>query len=292
MKLARFAHRGAIRTGIVTGDAVQVVAESLDDLINGAEPTLTALALPVAEVQLLAPLPADCRGVLCVGINYADHQSESADVFVKDIPVDPIIFFKTPAAMAAPDTALDLEPIVSTQFDWEVELGVVISRGGRNINADNVSDHIFGYTVINDVTARDVQHRHKQWHLGKNVDASTPIGPWIVTADEFAYPPALDMTMTVSGQPMQSANTADMIFGITEQIVVVSRYLALRPGDVLATGTPAGVGFARTPARFLAAGDVMEAAISGIGTLRNTVRTNFTGEPPWLANGYLRQAIS
>jgi 2-keto-4-pentenoate hydratase/2-oxohepta-3-ene-1,7-dioic acid hydratase in catechol pathway len=292
MKLARFAHRGAIRTGIVTGEAVQVVAETLDDLINGSEPTPTSVTLPLTDVQLLAPLPAECRGVLCVGINYADHQSESADVFVKDIPTDPIIFFKTPSAMAAPDTDLNLEPTVSTQFDWEVELGLVIGRGGRNINADNVADHIFGYTVINDVTARDVQHRHKQWHLGKNVDASTPIGPWIVTADEFDYPPALDMTMTVSGQLMQSANTANMIFGITEQIAVVSRYLALRPGDVLATGTPAGVGFARTPARFLAAGDLMEATISGIGTLRNTVRAHLTDEPPWLADDYLRQAIS
>lgn len=291
MKLARFVHHGAIKTGIVSGDEVLVVAELLADIIGGAEPTLTSSTLPLTEIHLLAPIPEDCRGVLCVGINYAEHQSESADVFVKDIPADPIVFFKTPSAIAAPDTELTLEPTVSTQFDWEVELGVVIDRGGRNINADNASDHIFGYTVINDVTARDVQHRHKQWHLGKNVDASTPIGPWIVTADEFGYPPALDMTMMVSGQLMQSANTADMIFGITEQIETVSRYLALQPGDILATGTPAGVGFARTPARFLAAGDVMEATISGIGTLRNTVRTNLT-QPSWLTADRVGQAIS
>lgn len=280
MKLTRFRSFGSSSVGIVAADTVTPVAQPLADLVTGVAPTPCGPPLGLDQVELLSPLTEDCRGVLCVGINYADHQSESADVFVADIPDDPIVFFKTPSAVADPGTALVLDGAVSAQFDWEVELGVVIGVGGRNISAADAARHVFGYTVINDVTARDVQHRHKQWHLGKNVDGSTPIGPWLVTADEFGHPPALDMTMTVNGQLMQSANTADMIFGIADQIAIVSRYLALRPGDVLATGTPAGVGFARTPARFLTDGDIMEAAIAGIGTLRNTVHSTVPDPTP------------
>src|SRR5439155_7594820 len=123
---------------------------------------------------------------------------------------------------------------------------------GRDIPRHRAGEHVFGYTIVNDITARDVQHRHKQWHLGKNVDAATPVGPWIVTADELGYPPVVDIALTVDGELMQAASTADMIFDIGEQLATVSRYVELRPGDVLATGTPAGVGFARTPPRFLA----------------------------------------
>ncbi len=273
MKLAKFLYNGSTWAGIVGDDRVTPVAEPLDELVAGAHPTPVAPTIGLDDVELLAPLTTSCRGVLCVGINYAEHQSESAEVFVADIPADPIVFFKTPSAVTAPGSGLLLPDSVSAQFDWEIELGVVIGLGGRDIAVDDAARHIFGYTVVNDVTARDVQHRHKQWHLGKNVDASTPIGPWLVTADEFGYPPALDMTMTVNGELMQSANTAEMIFGIADQIATVSRYVALQPGDMLATGTPAGVGFARTPARFLHDGDVMEANISGIGVLRNTVHS-------------------
>jgi 2-keto-4-pentenoate hydratase/2-oxohepta-3-ene-1,7-dioic acid hydratase in catechol pathway len=272
MKIAKFRSGGVIRTGIVTGDLVQALHQSLDELIAGASQEPLGRPVPLASVELLAPLTVDCRGLLCCGINYVEHQRESADLFVSTVPEHPIVFFKTPGAVADPYAVLELNPHVSREFDWEVELGVVIGKAGREIRAEDAGAHVFGYTVVNDVTARDVQHRHKQWHLGKNVDRSTPVGPWLVTADELGYPPALDIELTVNGVRKQHATTRDMVFDIAEQIAVISRYVELRPGDVLATGTPAGVGFARTPAEFLRDGDVVEASIEGIGSVRNKVR--------------------
>lgn len=270
MKIARFAADADAPhplVGLVLGDVVQPVAETLDALVAGAVPTPVGGTLPLAEVRLEAPLPESCRGLLCTGINYVAHQQESADAFEADVPQHPIIFFKTPSAVTGPGPVA-LDASVSTEFDWEVELGVVIGRAGRNIAAEDAADHVFGYTVVNDVTARDVQHRHKQWHLGKNVDRSTPVGPWIVTADELgAFPPARDLDLEVNGAGKQTANTKDMIFSIAEQIAVISRYVELVPGDVIATGTPAGVGFSRTPAEFLVPGDRVVARIDGIGEL-------------------------
>ncbi|GAA1850820.1 fumarylacetoacetate hydrolase family protein [Pseudonocardia ailaonensis] len=274
MRIACFTHAHERATGLVdeVRAVVRPVRESLADLVAGALPTPDGRTLPLADVLLRAPLTADCRGLLCTGINYVEHQRESADTFVADVPVDPIVFFKTPSAVADPGAVLELDERVSEQFDWEVELGVVIGLGGRDIPVEDAGRHVFGYTVVNDVTARDVQHRHKQWHLGKNVDAATPVGPWIVTADELGYPPAAGIELAVNGVVKQRAHTRDMIFTVAEQIAVISRYVALRPGDVLATGTPSGVGFARTPAEFLRHGDVVEARIDGIGLLRNEIR--------------------
>jgi 2-keto-4-pentenoate hydratase/2-oxohepta-3-ene-1,7-dioic acid hydratase in catechol pathway len=273
MRIAKFRYGGVVRAGLVTGELVQPTHQSLDELVAGDEPTPLGARLPLADVELLAPLTADCRGLLCCGINYVEHQRESAEAFVSTVPEHPILFFKTPAAVTGPYADLDLDERVSQQFDWEVELGVVIGRGGRNISAERAGAHIFGYTVVNDVTARDVQHRHKQWHLGKNVDRSTPVGPWVVTADELGYPPVVEVALEVNGVRKQAASTTDMIFDVAEQIAIISRYLELRPGDVLATGTPAGVGFARKPAEFLRDGDVVEAFVQGIGSLRNRIRT-------------------
>ncbi len=274
MRVAKFRHGGAVSAGLVTGDAVVAVRQSLDELIAGVAAEPAAEEIPLSDVQLLAPLATNCRGVLCVGINYFEHQRESAEAFVAEVPEHPIVFFKTVAAVTGPRDDLKLSPDVSSEFDWEVELGVVIGTGGRDIARADAGTHIYGYTVVNDITARDVQHRHKQWHLGKNVDGSTPVGPWIVTSDEFARPPELDITLEVNGELMQRANTRDMIFGIPEQIEVISRYVTLQPGDVIATGTPSGVGFARTPPRFLVDGDVVDTAITGIGSLHNRVVTH------------------
>ncbi|MBX6388604.1 MAG: fumarylacetoacetate hydrolase family protein [Frankia sp.] len=285
MRIAKFRHQGVVQAGVVTVDAatvdgataprgtVQPVRQTLAALVHGEAPEPVGAALDLTEVELLAPLTADCRGLLCVGINYLEHQQESAEVFEANVPEHPIVFFKTPSAVADPDADLVLDDAVSERFDWEVELGVVIGRGGRNIPADEAGAHIFGYTVVNDVTARDVQHRHKQWHLGKNVDAATPVGPWVVTADELGFPPVVDVALTVNGVEKQRANTKQMIFGIAELIAVMSRYVALRPGDVLATGTPSGVGFTRQPPEFLRAGDLVIASIDGVGALRTRVRS-------------------
>ncbi len=271
MKVARYRHRGAIRTGLVQDTSVQPVTESLEQLVSGATATPAGSVVPLSEVELLAPLTDTCRGVLCVGINYVEHQKESADTFVATVPDDPIIFFKTPSAVTGPFRDLPLDPAVSEQFDWEVELGVVIGTGGRHIAREDAGQHIYGYTVVNDITARDVQHRHKQWHLGKNVDGCTPVGPWIVTRDDIGYPPVLDVSLTVNGVLMQTANTRDMIFDIADQIAIISRYVALQPGDVIATGTPAGVGFARKPPIFLRKGDVVQTTVVGVGTLCNHI---------------------
>jgi 2-keto-4-pentenoate hydratase/2-oxohepta-3-ene-1,7-dioic acid hydratase in catechol pathway len=281
VKIAKFAHAGAIRTGIVDGDVVRAVSETLDELVAGFTPTPTDLVVPLDAVELLAPLTSDCRGILCVGINDVEHQRESAEVFSSTIPEHPVIFFKTPSAVTAPFAPLVLDDRLSEEFDWEVELGVVIGLGGQHIPRERAGDHVFGYTVINDVTARDVQRRHQQWHLGKNVDASTPVGPWIVTVDEVGYPPRVDVSLELGGEVMQLAHTDDMIFDIADQIATVSRYVALRPGDVFATGTPSGVGFARTPARFLRDGDVVRTAISRVGELRNAIVTK-VGSPAGL----------
>ena len=271
MKIAQFRFRGEVHAGLVKDGIVQPLRQSLAELVAGAEPEQVGTPVPLGDVELLAPLTADCRGVLCVGINYVEHQRESANMFVAQIPEDPIIFFKTPSAITGPYSDLPLDPEVSEEFDWEVELGVVIGTGGRNISRADAGQHIFGYTVVNDITARDVQHRHKQWHLGKNVDECTPIGPWIITRDAVGYPPVLDVSLTVNGELMQSANTRDMIFDIADQIAIISKYVALRPGDVIATGTPAGVGFARKPPVFLRKGDILETSVSGVGTLCNQI---------------------
>ena len=274
MRIARFAAGPERGTGLVDPRAgtLRPVRETLADLVAGALPTPDGRTLELGAVRLRSPLAEDCRGLLCTGINYAEHQAESTEVFVAAAPRHPIVFFKTPSAVADPGAVLELDERVSAQFDWEVELGVVIGLGGRDIAAADAGRHVFGYTIVNDVTARDVQRRHEQWHLGKNVDGATPVGPWIVTADEAGYPPDAAIELAVNGVRKQRAHTTDMIFSVAEQIAVISRYVALRPGDVIATGTPAGVGFTRSPAEFLRGGDVVEARIDGIGLLRNEIR--------------------
>ncbi|ANY25013.1 MULTISPECIES: fumarylacetoacetate hydrolase family protein [Gordonia] len=272
MKYARFAQGGVVGVGVVTADVVQPIGETLDDIIRGAQPTPIGTPVPLDDVGLLAPVPESSRGVYCFGINYVAHQRESAEHFAATVPSDPIVFFKTPSALTGPFADIVTDDAVSAQLDWEVELGVLIGRAGRNIAPDAVADHIFGYTVVNDVTARDLQKRFSQWHIGKNLDATTPVGPWIVTADEIAFPPRLEIALQVDGVVKQRAVTSDMIFSITEQICALSRYIELLPGDLIATGTPAGVGFTRTPAEFLAPGSVVTASISEIGSIVNPVR--------------------
>ncbi len=272
MKLGRGrTPQGHDATMLVDNDVAEEVAQTLGQIVGGASPTRTGVGWSREEIEWLAPIPEMCRGLLCAGINYHAHQIESAAEFSASTPSDPIFFFKTTSAVAAPYADLILSPDVSSQFDWEVELGVVIGKRGRNISAGDASTHIFGYTVVNDITARDLQRRHQQWHLGKNVDAATPVGPWIVTADEFAFPPRAALSLTVNGIQKQAANSSLMIFGIAEQIAALSRSMTLEPGDIISTGTPSGVGFTRNPPEYLLDGDLVEAEIEGVGLLRNRV---------------------
>ncbi|MBN9411207.1 MAG: fumarylacetoacetate hydrolase family protein [Burkholderiales bacterium] len=239
------------------------------------EPALRARALvPQGGFTALAPIPRTPRNVFCLGRNYADHVKE--DNLSRDkqtaLPEYPQFFTKPASAIVGDGASVRLDERVTRRLDYEVELAVVIGTGGRDIRAADALSHVFGYTIVNDITARDLQRRHDQWFKGKGLDTSCPMGPWIVTADEIADPHALTISLSVNGERRQHATTGDMIFRIEPIIESLSAGLTLEPGDVIATGTPSGVGYAMDPRRYLAHGDVIECRIEGIGTLTNTVR--------------------
>lgn len=228
---------------------------------------------PVEAVKLHAPIPQPRRNVLCMAVNYAEHAKESASVRgqVTTPPDVPIVFTKATTTINSPDAPFVIDASVSTQIDWEVELGIIIGKGGKGISEADALSHVFGYTIINDITARDLQARHKQFFLGKSLDGSCPIGPVIVTADEIPDPQHLALRLRVNGVSKQDSNTSEMIFPIPAIIATLSRGMTLEPGDIIATGTPSGVGFSRTPPEFLKVGDTMEAEVEGIGILRTPI---------------------
>ncbi len=232
--------------------------------------------LELADVELLAPLPCPQRNIFCVGINYRDHIKEfAASGFDKstaksDVPQAPIVFSKVPQSVIAPQAPIRIDKEVSTAIDYEVELAVIIGKAGRSIPAETALEHVWGYTIINDVTARDLQSAHSQWLIGKSQDSFCPMGPWAVLRD------ALDLADTqvrsfVNDELRQDSNTGFLIFSVEEIIAAISNGITLLPGDVIATGTPAGVGIGFNPPRFLAAGDRVKMVIDGIGTLENPV---------------------
>lgn len=228
----------------------------------------------VEEVRWHAPIPRPLKNVFCVGRNYAAHVKEGAAAFKTDakLPDIPVFFSKAVTAVSGPFDDLPRHASATAQMDWEAELGVVIGRAGRNIAARDALSHVFGYTVINDVTARDLQQRHTQWFKGKSLDGSCPMGPVVVTADEFGDPQNKRVSLRVNGVTKQDARTSDMIFTVATIIEWLSQGLTLEPGDIIATGTPEGVGMGRTPQEWLQDGDVVETEIEGIGTMRNVVR--------------------
>ncbi len=230
--------------------------------------------LPADGVKPLAPIPRTARNVFCLGRNYADHIQEDNVSRDKQTPPPeyPQFFTKPSSAIVGDGAAIRYDERVTRRLDYEVELAVVIGTGGRDINAADALKHVLGYTIVNDVTARDLQRRHDQWFKGKGLDTFCPMGPWIVTADEIADPHALRLALSVNVEPRQDASTGDMIFRIPQIIESLSAGLTLEPGDVIATGTPSGVGYAMNPRRFLAAGDVVECYVQGIGRLTNTVQ--------------------
>ena len=231
--------------------------------------------VPLSSVTLLAPIPRPGRNVFCLGLNYRAHAAEGAQVFGQTMkePEHPIFFTKPPSAVIGPDAAIEVNTDVTQEVDWEVEFTVVIGTGGRDIAKDAVMGHVFGYTIANDVSARDLQFRHGgQWFKGKGLDTFCPIGPWIVTADEIADPATLEVSLRVNGVEKQRSNTSKLIFDIPTTIASLSAGLTLEPGDLILTGTPEGVGFARTPPEFLQDGDVVECEVEQIGLLRNPVR--------------------
>lgn len=227
----------------------------------------------LSEVQLAAPIPYPRKNIMCMALNYSEHAKETAQSRGRssDAPTIPILFTKSTTTINGPSGEIEIDPAVSTEIDWEVELGVIIGKRGKNIREEDALSYVFGYTVINDITARDLQSRHKQYFKGKSLDGSCPMGPWIVTADEIANPHNLALSLRVNGVTKQDSNTSMMIFSINQILATLSLGMTLEPGDIIATGTPSGVGFSRVPPEFLKPGDMMEAEVEGIGVLRTPV---------------------
>jgi 2-keto-4-pentenoate hydratase/2-oxohepta-3-ene-1,7-dioic acid hydratase in catechol pathway len=291
MKIAAYIDNGRRRCGIVSPDLQSIVplemrpedealgALRIVELLARSEP-LPPTGAPVAlgAVQLTAPLPRPRRNIFCVGKNYHAHAKEFAgsgfDSSAKaggDVPQHPIIFTKVPECVVGPTDPIIVPEGVSDAIDYEVELAVIIGRGGKGIAKADAMKHVWGYTIVNDVTARDWQARHMQWDLGKSFDTFCPMGPWLVSADEC------DGTNTnvrtfVNGEKRQDANTRDFIFDIPTLVECISAGITLYPGDVIATGTPVGVGIGFKPPKYLKRGDVVRMEIDGIGTIENTLR--------------------
>ena len=294
MRLASWNWGGRMHAGTVSADGRELTPLAVADASRGALglvqslvrgeplPAASGARLPLAAVTLNAPLPKPLRGLWCVGRNYRAHAQELATTVFRDVlPKQdaqndgwPIVFTKVAECVIGPHDVVRLPgAAVSSQIDYESELAVVIGRGGRDIARSRAMDHVFGYTIVNDVTARDVQVRHMQWDLGKSFDTFCPMGPWIVSADEID-----GRTVRVRGwvtpkggasELRQDATTRDMIFDIPTLIETCSRGITLHPGDIIATGTPAGVGMGFKPPKWLGAGDTVRIEIEGIGSIEN-----------------------
>lgn len=286
MKLAAFDVGGERRVGVV--DEARQTVSPFD--LPQAEASRGVLALigiarlpqvlnpiPLREVKLEAPIPRPVRNIFCVGKNYHEHAKEFASSGFDSsaaqgaVPQHPIIFSKLPDCVVAHRSPVLLDRSVSTALDYEAELAVIIGKGGRRIAKESALDHVWGYTIINDVTARDLQGRHSQWLIGKSQDTFGPMGPWAVTKDE------IDLANTqvrcwINGEIRQDQSTAALIFDVPTLISTISEGITLMPGDIIATGTPAGVGIGFKPPKYLLPGDVMKVEISGIGVLENEVR--------------------
>ena len=229
-------------------------------------------AIPLEEVKLLAPIPAPARNIVCLGKNYKAHAEElKGQIFSDKLPEHPIYFTKPDHTVIGTEETILLHSHVTSKVDYEVELAIVIGKKGMNIPKENAEDYIFGYTIANDVSARDLQHEHTQWYKGKSLTTHCPIGPWIVHRSALPFPLCLDLKCYVNGELRQHGNTRDLIFDIPTIISDLSRGYELRPGDIILTGTPAGVGMGFNPPKYLKAGDRVTCQIEKIGILTNPV---------------------
>ena len=289
MKLITYRFRDAEHVGVLTGDGAHVAPlpfQDMNALIDSAASLsqLQSLAvqaeeagavIPMDQVTLLAPIPRPRQDVLCLGMNYKAHEAEAArydaDAFTKEKPVA-VYFSKRVSEAVAPGGDIPRHAGLVEKLDYEVELAVILGKDARDVPAEKAADYIFGYTIVNDVSARDLQTGHKQWYFGKSLDGFTPMGPCIVTADEITFPPALDISSTVNGEVRQHSNTAQFLTDIPTRLAELTAGMTLLRGTIIATGTPAGVGMGFDPPRFLKTGDTVACTIEGIGTLTNTVR--------------------
>jgi 2-keto-4-pentenoate hydratase/2-oxohepta-3-ene-1,7-dioic acid hydratase in catechol pathway len=250
--------------GIQQGEEFASAVKELVKLEKSADFTYS-----LEEVQLLAPIPRPSKNVFCIGKNYRDHAIEMGSE--ADIPEDIMVFSKVPTAVSGHDEGIPSHSKITEQLDYEGELAVVIGRTGTSISKEDAMDYVFGYTIINDITARDLQQKHKQFLLGKSLNGTCPMGPWIVHHSEVQNPENLSIMTKVNGEVRQDGNTSDFIFDIPTMIAELSRGMTLEAGDIIATGTPAGVGKGMKPPVFLRSGDTIEITIEGIGTLRNEI---------------------
>jgi 2-keto-4-pentenoate hydratase/2-oxohepta-3-ene-1,7-dioic acid hydratase in catechol pathway len=285
MRIASWSWGGRPQAGLVSADGRELTPLAVADPERGALSIVLALSageplpaesgprLPLSAVHLRAPLPHPRRNLFCIGRNYRAHAAElAASIFRDSLNKDndwPMVFSKVPETVIGPHDTVRLPgKAVSTQIDYESELAVIIGRGGRDIARSRAMEHVFGYTIVNDVTARDVQARHGQWHLGKSFDTFCPMGPWIVTAEEVDGR-ATRVRGWVNGELRQDGRSQDMIFDIPRLIEDCSRGITLHPGDVIATGTPSGVGMGMSPPQWLKHGDVVRIEIDGVGEIEN-----------------------
>lgn len=267
---ARFCAVSAVHPGFA-GDLVDWIA-------TGATLAEPRAWTPLDGHALMAPIPHPRRNVFCVGKNYHEHAKEFAQSGFDTSaakgelsPEFPVVFTKPASAVTADQTNVHAFAGLTQQLDYEAELAIIIGKPGRGITREQALDHVWGYTIVNDITARDLQQKHRQWFIGKSMDTFCPMGPWAVTAEEVGDPAALDVKCWVNGELRQNANTRDLIFDIPTIIATISAGITLMPGDIIATGTPAGVGIGMKPPRFLTPGDVVTISIDRLGRLTNTI---------------------
>lgn len=258
-------------------ELIENISDSEKQLLeyaSGQDPYKIRGAAPIGEARLLAPIPQPKQDVICLGVNYMAHAEESArfkkEEFNGERPFA-IYFSKRVNRATDPGAGIPSHRDIVTDLDYEAELAVIIGKEASHVKEEDVKDYIFGYTIINDVSARTLQNRHKQWYFGKGLDGFLPMGPCIATADEMTYPPKVQIQSRVNGELRQDSNTELLIFGISHIVSELSRGMTLKPGTIIATGTPSGVGMGFTPPRFLSVGDTVECTIEGIGTISNTV---------------------
>ena len=259
---------GAIRSLVL--EVSRLIAEGSDVSLRRA-----GVILPLSQVRLNSPIPRPRKNIVCLGLNYHDHWAETLGRRGEPLPSVPVFFTKSPTAVIGPYDDI-VYPSATAELDYEVELAVVLGRSGKDISRDDALDFVAGYTILNDISARDLQRTHGQWFKSKSLDSFAPLGPYLVTKDEIDDPHDLDMELTLNGQPRQRSNTRNMIFKIPEIIEVLSQDMTLEPGDIIGTGTPAGVALGMSPPGYLKVGDVVEARIEGLGFIRNKVVARMT----------------
>ncbi|HMO55759.1 MAG TPA: fumarylacetoacetate hydrolase family protein [Roseiflexaceae bacterium] len=285
MRLVTYKETGKIRIGAVKGDQIislDAIAPDMLTFIDRGEEGLSLARVaiehaehttPLNAVQVMAPIPRPRQNVICLGMNYVAHAIESDRARGREpkLPEFPVFFTKAAHTVCNPGDDIPLDPRVTAELDYEVEFAFVIGRAGKNIPREDALDYIYGYTIINDISARDLQGRHQQFFKGKSLDYGCPMGPYIVTADEIGDPAKLGIRLRLNGETRQDSHTGDLIFDIPAIIEYFSLGTTLEVGMIFATGTPAGVGLGRTPPEYLKPGDVMEAEVDGLGVLVNRV---------------------